>query len=357
MESYTLNEIKKNIYLKDLLKDHDEESIFDPLTGLITRNFFQEYMKNLINKNIPFTFGIVDLDNFKTVNDNYGHHVGDIVLKDIAKRLITFIGEDGLAGRFGGDEFVFVWTGSNNYDDIHNYVNKMYHNNTIFRRNIDIGSDKIFVTATVGTSSFPNNAKTYNDLIQLSDKTLYRGKMKGRNCFIIYVKEKHENLEVKKMYRESIDLSIMRLYTLFDQINKSKDRGLPFIENYLLTTLRVQKLLYLDSLGNLYDLIKEEELFNVKGILNLFDENGFFIAKSSHDFSTIDKDIEEKLNKFGVESLLAVKMNFNKNNMGAILLAEKRFSRIWQADEKALLVVFARLYHEYRLKNDIKEGI
>ena len=351
MDTYELNEIKNNIYFKDILKNHDEETLLDPLTGLITRNIFKEYMQKLINDNIPFTFGIVDLDNFKTVNDNYGHHIGDIVLKDISKRLISFIGNDGLVGRFGGDEFVFIWTGSINYDDIHNYVNKMYHNDTIFRRNLKIEDNTIFVTATIGTSSFPNDAKNYNDLVKTSDKTLYRGKMKGRNCFIIYVKEKHEHLEVKKMYRESIDVSVMRLYTLFDRVCRSKDRDISYIQNYLLSTLRVQRLLYVDNDGNCFDLLENNLLFNIKNILNLFDENGFFQAKSSHDFADIDKDIEDKFYHEGIESLFAVKMHFNKINLGSLMLAEKRFSRIWQADEKALLVVFARLYHAYMINN------
>ena len=231
----------------------------------------------------------------------------------------------------------------------------MYHNNTVLRRYVEADGETIFVTGTIGTSSFPVDAKNYDELLETSDKTLYRGKMKGRNCYIVYVKGKHEHLEVKKMYRESIDTIVMRLYSLFDNVFKVKDRGIEFIENYLLTALRVQRLIYVDNDGNFFDLNKNTFLFNAPNVLKLFDEDGFFTAKSSADFNDIDLELRNKFYNASIESLFAVKMSFNKNNLGCIMLAEKRFSRIWQPDEKAMLVVFARLYHDYLLKLKEKE--
>ena len=74
----------------------------DNLTQVYSREVIIDYATSLIRRKIPFSFGIVDIDNFKYVNDTYGHLSGDKILKTVSTRLMKLIGTIGAVGRFGG---------------------------------------------------------------------------------------------------------------------------------------------------------------------------------------------------------------------------------------------------------------
>ena len=87
----------------------DKKTMLDNLTGIYIRDVITEYMHYLVDNNIPFTFSILDIDNFKTINDNHGHLVGDEILKINAINLEKMCSGRGVVGRYGGDEFIFVF--------------------------------------------------------------------------------------------------------------------------------------------------------------------------------------------------------------------------------------------------------
>ncbi len=174
---YTEEKLKNSDYFSDILKVNKIEYVVDSLTGLINRKYMLEYIKHLIDNNIPFSMAIVDLDDFKSVNDKYGHATGDYVLEHVASDLINFVGDIGLVGRFGGDEFIIVLFGKNSYDLLHDYFDAMYHTGTVFRKTHKATKDsEIYVTGTIGCALYPDNAKDFNELFLMADKTLYRGK-------------------------------------------------------------------------------------------------------------------------------------------------------------------------------------
>lgn len=177
----------------DLSFFKDKGNMLDDLTGLYERQVIISYMNYLISKNQKFTFSILDVDNFKFVNDNYGHLVGDEVLKIVAKTIKNVISGFGVVGRYGGDEFIFVFPDVQEYDDVWQCAFKVLKS-TIGMEIPDAKS--LSISYTMGLSRFPLDHTNLDELFHLADKALYRGKIKGRNCFIIYLPEKHKDIDV-----------------------------------------------------------------------------------------------------------------------------------------------------------------
>ena len=177
---------------KEFFKDKLDR--LDPLTKIFERSVLEEYALELVRNKLPFMFCFVDIDNFKNINDNYGHKFGDIVLTEFAKTLKKLTSNIGYVSRYGGDEFVVIIPGEFDYESA------WKHCYDILTAPLKIENEvvkKVGVTLTLGSARYPLDASNVDGVIELSDKALYRGKMKGRNCFIIYLPEKHANIDLK----------------------------------------------------------------------------------------------------------------------------------------------------------------
>ena len=166
----------------------------DQLTNVYERSVVEEYAMKLIEQKRKFVLALIDMDNFKYINDGYGHHFGDKVLMVVARTLKNVIGESGVLGRYGGDEFMAILEDVTDYDDCWANMYKILSSPDLID---DESVRALGVTLTIGMSRFDKDAKDFNELFDLADKALYRGKMKGRNCFIIYLPEKHANIDLK----------------------------------------------------------------------------------------------------------------------------------------------------------------
>lgn len=207
----------------------------DALTGLYRRNVITDYMEYLISENKPFSFVMLDVDNFKLVNDTYGHLKGDEVLQNVAETLLDVTDGKGVVGRYGGDEFVFVIPNIVEYDEIWQFC----YNALRSSAKIELDSANLSVSYTLGVSRFSKDATNIDELIALADKALYRGKVKGRNCFIIYLPEKHANIELQSI-RDKVYSPInlhSKIYAMLTRNNSVKDnikRVFNFVGPYLM---------------------------------------------------------------------------------------------------------------------------
>jgi len=161
---------------------------YDQLTELYNKTAFYDKVKNYIkeNKEDTCTLIFIDLDNFKAVNDNLGHMVGDEVLKDTANKINDiFNGPDAIISRFGGDEFC-VFNPSLSISLIKEKINALCNNlNARY-----IGNNiEVRVSASIGIALYPNDGITVESLIQKSDVALYVSKGNGKNQFTIYSKK------------------------------------------------------------------------------------------------------------------------------------------------------------------------
>lgn len=158
----------------------------DSLTGLPNRNALDK----AINKNIlmpgnnKFAVFFIDLDRFKDVNDTKGHAQGDKLLNIIASRLGNTIGDNDSVFRFGGDEFVaiinFSTANSNKVRDIAEKLIK------VIADSISLDNTEVYVTASLGISTYPKNAKDAESLVKFADTAMYKAKKEGKNQYLFY---------------------------------------------------------------------------------------------------------------------------------------------------------------------------
>jgi len=166
----------------------EESSLKDPLTGLWNRRFFDERSKNALEKCIgakPFSYMIIDIDNFKSINDNYGHDIGDYVLKEVADIARKSLYDYGALCRFGGEEFV-IWleeSDSTNAYAIAEQVRKKIESHMF---SLDKNASTFNVTVSIGVSTLlPTSHIEENEIIEKimkqADECLYQAKNTGRN--------------------------------------------------------------------------------------------------------------------------------------------------------------------------------
>ena len=155
-------------------------SRIDALTRLYNRLYLQEKMDTIPLRKIAVA--MVDIDHFKDVNDTFGHDVGDVVLRNIAKRLIVYTRAEDIVIRYGGEEFLIIFELESGKKDIDNIINvakriqKQVSENPI--RAGDIG---VSVTVSMGLDPYTYKRRSLEESISIADLMLYSAKRKGRN--------------------------------------------------------------------------------------------------------------------------------------------------------------------------------
>jgi len=127
-----------------------------------------------------------DLDDFKQVNDQYGHFLGDELLKQVGSRLRNSLREGDVVGRIGGDEFLIVLANSPSSEDCINISNNIFK---AMQEKFSIGLQNINVNISLGSATYPEDTKHTNELLKLADQAMYTAKNKGKNCYIKYNKD------------------------------------------------------------------------------------------------------------------------------------------------------------------------
>jgi len=165
----------------------------DYLTGVLNKAEITKLAVSRINtQKMPnTTIAIIDVDHFKSVNDNYGHQKGDEVLKKVAQIIEREAGPKNLTGRIGGDEFLVIFADVDNMEKNREYLRGM--KNAIHMEYPGVDGTPI-ITLSIGCASYPKDADNYEDLLTLADYSLYLAKKKGKDRYIIYDVQKHDSL-------------------------------------------------------------------------------------------------------------------------------------------------------------------
>ena len=337
---YTKEQLSKFDYFARLLEDTQIDFILDPLTGVVSRKCITGFAKHLIEQGVPFTFGMLDLDNFKFINDTYGHHVGDGVLVNIAKDLSEYMWDYGVIGRFGGDEFLFIDMVDLEYPAKKELFTDLYCGDTVIRRNVMLDTCKPFVTGTIGCATYPSDAKDYDTLFSLIDKTLYRGKTKGRNCYIIYVEEKHKDIEIRKIARHGVCTCMMALTRQFDFAPGAENK-LRSVMPLLMDELRITELYYIGSSSIMHSVRGGETFGEMPDISAVLSDEVY----STNNIADIKKKcpaLHSFLDERGIETVLLVRIGMENDTDGYLICAEPNSQRIWQEDECALMYFLAK---------------
>ena len=165
----------------------------DQLTGLILKDDITTYCKKtMAEREKKVALAIIDIDNFKNVNDHFGHAMGDTVLKKCAAILDREVGDYGKAGRIGGDEFLVVFDNFTVIEEIKNILRGIKNN---ILQAYSEERDGFYVSTSIGCAIYPDDTDNYGTLFDLADHLLYRAKHKGKNRYIIFEKDKHGSVE------------------------------------------------------------------------------------------------------------------------------------------------------------------
>ncbi len=324
---------------------------YDELTDIYDRYAINSYMDELVSKKTPFSFVILDIDNFKFVNDNYGHLVGDEVLKIVAKSIEKECEDFGVVGRYGGDEFIFVFPNVQEYEDIWKCALK------ILKSTVDLEipmAKDLNISYTMGCSRFPLDTTNLDELFELADKALYRGKLKGRNCFIVYLPEKHKDIDVLN-HRDKVysPLYINNKFYTSLITNRSFEEGIKDSLSFLGATLMIDHIC-IERDGQLnyeyfHPLSKKfggYEAFGYDTIMKDIDVNGLFyvnVTKGIYDNDNIA--LGKKYKEQGIYSSFLAEIKAYEFHYGFLRcdMVAVDTGRIWQQTDLVTLVHLANV--------------
>ena len=162
----------------------------DSLTGLPNRVQFSNNLHNAIaaseRSKVPFALLLLDLDRFKYVNDTFGHHTGDMLLKEVALRIMSSIRETDFAARLGGDEFVIVQRDVSQPEAAEGLARKLVLE---LGRPSHIDAHEVMSGTSIGISIYPRDARNSVELLKCADLALYRAKEMGRHTYQFHTAE------------------------------------------------------------------------------------------------------------------------------------------------------------------------
>ncbi len=172
-----------------LLKKFEYMAYHDQLTGLPNRKSFVEAFDKLLaaaeKNNDKLAVLFLDIDNFKEVNDHFGHDIGDKLLEEIAYRLKDSLQESDNISRLGGDEFTVAATEISSKEDVIKVAEKVID---VFKKPFIIENNKFFISVSVGISIYPEDGRQLEELIKKADYAMYKAKKQQKN-YVLYEKE------------------------------------------------------------------------------------------------------------------------------------------------------------------------
>lgn len=204
--------VKENIYhLSGIITDITNEkkiqqkihfmNYYDDITGIPNRKMFAEKFQELINENISTgtQLGLIffDIDNFKNINDTYGHEVGDEILLKLCERIEGILDERNTFARFGGDEFVIAFSRVTEETEIKAFLNDLLLK---VRKPFEVNNKNIYCSISIGISVYPKDANNLNILLKTADMAMHKAKEEGKNRYKFF------DVDILTMLRRKYDI-------------------------------------------------------------------------------------------------------------------------------------------------------
>lgn len=170
-----------------------KQANFDMLTGLPNRPMFRDRLEQAVRKSIRsgtrVALFLIDLDRFKEVNDTLGHALGDALLRQAARRLVACVRQSDAVARLGGDEFTVVLGNSHDGSHVETAAQKIVD---ALAEPLQLEGEQAYVTASIGITLYPSDAKDIDELIRNADQAMYAAKERGRNRFCYFTPAQQE---------------------------------------------------------------------------------------------------------------------------------------------------------------------
>lgn len=339
--------------------NYNIEANIDAATGVLNKKAVTNYAKKIISSRPSYSIhvGIVDLDNFKTINDTYGHMFGDEVLVTVANILKQAVADRGVVGRIGGDEMMIILEKIESHSELRGILRSI-------RSNIEWAYkgklEGVNLTSSIGVASYPMHAKTYEDVFKIADKMLYRAKSKGKNRYIIYTPEIHGDVlmdteVVPNLMQTSPKISKEALVLKLTEFFLHKQ-----IIPYEVALEEVAQVFGLDEVNIFYGRLdcfmsewntegqrvdREITYVGTDNFTNLFNENGMAIINYLADIENIYHGAHKYLSGLGVTSAVIYRMN-NCKMPGYVAFYKKTTAtgRKWTDTDKAYLNFIGKIF-------------
>jgi diguanylate cyclase (GGDEF)-like protein len=192
------------------VEDHlFRSAYFDELTGLPMRRVVEHRAQNLIQSEAPgsrFALAFLDIDNFKHINDYYGHSAGDALLIEFSKRLGLNLRGSDMLSRISGDEFMLLLNPIQNEPEVAEYIEDTLHR---LKAPFFIDGSEIFASASIGVSLYPHHGRNYDTLRQNADIAMYRVKNGGKGTSALFDASMEREALQRMKIEQSLRLAIL----------------------------------------------------------------------------------------------------------------------------------------------------
>lgn len=354
-----------------LLQDRAER---DSLTKLLNKNAArkqaEEYLKRFPN-GVHCAMLIIDLDNFKEINDRYGHLFGDAVLTKVARELERSFRNQDIVARIGGDEFMVLMRGIAEKGLLESRCARLL---TSIQSLLRHKKNNLSVGCSIGIALAPEDGTTYFELFNRADQALYQAKNQGKNCYTFYEHNGQSYFDVKNRDTKPIESdeepglaegNIVQY--AFRKLYGSKD--VESAINEILAMIgqktNVSRVYIFENsddnrfCSNTYEWCNEgirpeiQNLQNISyetdipGYADYFDENGIFYCP---DISMVSEGAYEILEPQGIKSMLQCAIRENGVFRGYIGFDECIEQRIWTKQEISLLTFFSETLSMFLLR-------
>jgi cyclic di-GMP phosphodiesterase Gmr len=191
------------------VEDHlFRSAYFDELTGLPMRRVIEHRANSLIQHDgacPTFALAFLDIDNFKHINDYYGHSIGDALLREVAKRLGLDLRESDMLSRISGDEFMLLLNPIQNQQEVVEYIEATLQR---LKAPFFIDGSELFASTSIGVSLYPDHGRSYDVLRQNADIAMYRVKNEGKGAVAFFdagmEREALERMKIEQSLRLAI---------------------------------------------------------------------------------------------------------------------------------------------------------
>ena len=187
-----VSEVSERLLIEQALREVN----FDRLTGLPNRNVFQDRLQMEIRRahraQLSLALLFIDLDYFKEINDTLGHPVGDTLLKHVGQRLSSSVRGNDTVARLGGDEFTVILSQVNDPSTVGHVAQNILQK---LLEPFELGSNKIYISASIGITFYPEDAISPQNLIRNADQAMYASKDLGRNRVTYFTKSMQESAQ------------------------------------------------------------------------------------------------------------------------------------------------------------------
>lgn len=302
---------------------------------------------------------ILDLDNFKTVNDTLGHMVGDEVLLRTAEIIKAVLGDRGILGRIGGDEMMIVFPQVESETELRNTMRTI-------RTNIEWEYkdrfENVRVTCSMGAAVYPDNGDNYEEIFRLADKMLYIAKSKGKNRYVIFVPEIHGAVlhpdqkttgdilqkvqgDRNSVMQQLVEQFLVRHAMTYEQMITSVGKCFNLDEIVLVSGER-----FANSNINIWNHAGyrsgvQDSVYSAPepGFLNSFDSNNTLVIHTIANLESKTETLYNKLKENNVESVFFYKFSETCKLNGYVIFAKSSRRQMWSEEDKVLLAMVGKV--------------